>query len=65
MARQRAWSSTVADAVRNPQVAAKYKSRFANVNLLTINAFGGWDKAQRGHFNDGALFDQIFEAAKR
>jgi len=50
---------------RNPQVAAKYKSRFANVNLLTINAFGGWDKAQRGHFNDGALFDQIFEAAKR
>jgi sulfate transport system substrate-binding protein len=50
---------------RNPQVAAKYKSRFPNVQLLTINAFGGWDKAQRGHFNDGALFDQIFEAAKR
>jgi sulfate transport system substrate-binding protein len=50
---------------RNPQVAAKYKARFPNVQLLTINAFGGWDKAQRGHFNDGALFDQIFEAAKR
>ena len=50
---------------RNPQVAAKYKSRFPNVQLLTINTFGGWEKAQRGHFNDGALFDQIFEAAKR
>ena len=50
---------------RNPQVAAKYRSRFPNVQLLTINSFGGWGKAQRGHFNDGALFDQIFEAAKR
>ena len=50
---------------RNPQVAAKYRSRFPNVQLLTINSFGGWAKAQRGHFNDGALFDQVFEAAKR
>ena len=50
---------------RNPEIAAKYKSRFPNVQLLTISSFGGWDKAQRGHFNDGALFDQIFEAAKR
>jgi sulfate transport system substrate-binding protein len=50
---------------RNPQVAAKYKSRFPNIQLLTINSFGGWDRAQRGHFNDGGLFDQIFEAAKR
>jgi sulfate transport system substrate-binding protein len=50
---------------RNPQVAAKYRSRFPNVQLLTINSFGGWATAQRSHFNDGALFDQVFEAAKR
>jgi sulfate transport system substrate-binding protein len=51
---------------RNPQVAAKYKSRFPNVRLFTIDrSFGGWDKAQANHFNDGALFDQIFEQAKR
>ena len=48
------------------QVAAKYKSRFPNVKLFTIDRnFGGWKQAQANHFNDGALFDQIFEAAKR
>src|SRR5687768_11042538 len=50
---------------RNPQIAAKYKARFPNVALLTINNFGGWGKAQATHFNDGGLFDQIFERAKR
>jgi sulfate transport system substrate-binding protein len=50
---------------RNPRVAARYKSRFPAVTLLTIGNFGGWDRAQRGHFNDGALFDQILEKAKR
>ena len=51
---------------RNAQVAAKYKSRFPNVKLFTIDRnFGGWKQAQANHFNDGALFDQIFEDAKR
>ena len=51
---------------RNPQVAAKYKSRFPNVKLFTIDGnFGGWARAQATHFNDGGLFDQIFDAAKR
>ena len=51
---------------RNPQVAAKYKAQFRNVPLLTIDRnFGGWTRAQALHFNDGGLFDQIFEAAKR
>ena len=50
---------------RSPQVAAKYKARYPNVALLTIRNFGGWGRAQATHFNDGGLFDQIFEAAKR
>jgi sulfate transport system substrate-binding protein len=51
---------------RNPQVAAKYKARFPNVRLFTIDKnFGGWKRAQATHFNDGGLFDQIFESAKR
>jgi sulfate/thiosulfate-binding protein len=51
---------------RNAQVAAKYKSRFPNLRLFTIDRnFGGWKQAQANHFNDGALFDQIFEDAKR
>ncbi len=51
---------------RNAQVAAKYKARFPNVPLLTIDRhFGGWARTQATHFNDGGLFDQIFEQAKR
>jgi sulfate transport system substrate-binding protein len=51
---------------RNPAVAARFKSRFPKVQLLTIDRnFGGWAKAQSTHFNDGGLFDQIFESAKR
>jgi sulfate transport system substrate-binding protein len=51
---------------RNPDVAAKYASRFPRLQLFTIDRnFGGWQRAQAVHFNDGGLFDQIFEAAKR
>ena len=51
---------------RNQQVAAKYKAQFRRVPLLTVERnFGGWTKTQALHFNDGGLFDQIFEAAKR
>ena len=51
---------------RNAQVAAKYKAQFPNLKLFTIDRnFGGWAKAQALHFNDGGLFDQEYEAAKR
>ncbi len=32
-----------------------------DVNLVTIDDFGGWDKAQTEHFADGGVFDQIYE----
>jgi sulfate transport system substrate-binding protein len=44
---------------RDPEVAAKYANVFAKVNLVTIADFGGWDAAQKKHFADGALFDQV------
>ena len=51
---------------RNAQVRAKYKGQFRAVPLFTIDRnFGGWAKTQALHFNDGGLFDQIYEAAKR
>src|SRR5690606_10653375 len=35
--------------------------RFPELNLITIDdVFGGWQKAQKEHFNDGGLFDQIY-----
>ena len=51
---------------RNPQVAARFKNRFPDVKLFTIDRnFGGWRRAQAAHFNDGALFDQVLESARR
>jgi sulfate transport system substrate-binding protein len=47
---------------RDPTVAAKYASQFANVpKLVTIDAvFGGWTKAQARHFADHGIFDRIY-----
>jgi len=46
---------------RLASVAEKYKERFPPVNLITIDdVFGGWQKAQATHFNDGGTFDQIY-----
>ncbi len=40
---------------------AKYAKQFPKLNLVTIdNAFGGWTKASKDHFADGASFDQIY-----
>ena len=42
-------------------VARKYASTFPKVNLITIDdVFGGWTKAQKTHFADGGVFDQIY-----
>ena len=44
-------------------VAAKYAKQFANAKLFTIDeVFGGWTKAQKTHFEDGGVFDQIYQA---
>ena len=44
---------------RDPEVAAQYAARFPKLELATIADFGGWDQAQRVHFRDGGVFDQI------
>jgi len=47
-------------------VAEKYAARFPTTKLLTIDAdFGGWQRAQATHFNDGGLFDQLFDQTRR
>ncbi len=45
---------------RDPTVAKEFASSFPNVQLLTINDFGGWQKAQEIHFNDHGVFDGIY-----
>jgi sulfate/thiosulfate transport system substrate-binding protein len=44
---------------RDPEVAAQFAARFPKLELVTIADFGGWDEAQRVHFSDGGVFDQI------
>ena len=46
---------------RDPKVAARHPKTFnLKVNLFTIDeVFGGWQKAQATHFNDGGVFDRI------
>jgi sulfate/thiosulfate transport system substrate-binding protein len=40
---------------------AKYAKQFPRLNLFTIEqAFGGWARADREHFADGASFDQLY-----
>jgi sulfate transport system substrate-binding protein len=46
---------------RNKEIAAKYKDTFKDVDLVTIDdTFGGWQEAQKKHFADGGIFDQIY-----
>jgi sulfate transport system substrate-binding protein len=47
---------------RLAEVAAKFKSQFPEIKLVTIDsAFGGWAKAQPLHFSEGGIFDQIYK----
>jgi sulfate/thiosulfate transport system substrate-binding protein len=45
---------------RDPSVLARYSNLFPSLTLVTIKDFGGWAKAQKEHFNDGGVFDQIY-----
>jgi sulfate transport system substrate-binding protein len=47
-----------------PRSLAKYGASFAKVPQFTIDeVFGGWTKAQKTHFADGGVFDQIYSTA--
>ena len=46
----------------DPQVAAKHAASFPKLNLFSIEqVFGGWQQAQKKHFADGGMFDQIYK----
>lgn len=45
---------------RDQKAAAKYAKQFPKIQTFTIDkVFGGWAKAQRTHFVNGAIYDQI------
>lgn len=47
---------------RSEKIANKYADQFPEINLFTIDElFGGWKKAQKTHFDDGGIFDEIYK----
>jgi len=47
---------------RDSEIAKEYEKSFAKVELFTIDdVFGGWTKAQKEHFGEGGIFDQIYK----
>ncbi|MEO6382070.1 MAG: sulfate ABC transporter substrate-binding protein [Nitrobacter sp.] len=47
---------------RDSEIAKQYENAFAKVELFTIDdVFGGWAKAQKEHFSEGGVFDQIYK----
>jgi sulfate transport system substrate-binding protein len=46
---------------RNQEVLEKYADQFPEIEFVTVDEdFGGWQKAQQTHFNDGGTFDEIY-----
>jgi sulfate transport system substrate-binding protein len=46
----------------DPKIAARFSTQFPKLTLFTVDeVFGGWQKAQKTHFVDGGLFDQIYQ----
>jgi len=46
------------------EAAKKYEHQFPKIATFTIEVFGGWAKAQKVHFDDGGVFDQIYRPAR-
>ncbi len=42
------------------EIMVKYSNIFPATVLTTIKDFGGWEAAQKKHFADGGIFDQIY-----
>jgi len=50
---------------RLASAAAKHAQNFPKINVFTIDElFGGWQKAQKTHFADGGVFDQIYNPGR-
>ncbi|WP_409300084.1 sulfate ABC transporter substrate-binding protein [Peribacillus sp. SCS-155] len=46
---------------RNQEVLKRYADKFPELEMVTVNDFGGWQKAQQTHFVDGGTFDEIYQ----
>lgn len=42
-------------------IAEEFKERFPDVSAIRIKRLGGWSEVQKKHFDDGGLFDAMYE----
>jgi sulfate/thiosulfate transport system substrate-binding protein len=50
---------------RLPEVLARHSGDFPAIKLFTVDRlFGGWQTAQKVHFADGGIFDQIYQPGR-
>ena len=50
---------------RSASALAGSSVRFPRLTFVTIDeVFGGWAKAQKTHFADGGVFDQIYQPGR-
>jgi sulfate transport system substrate-binding protein len=48
------------------KAAKKYAAQYPKLKLFTIEEVaGGWTKAQKAHFADGGVFDQIYQPGRK
>lgn len=45
---------------RNEEILEKYQNQFPQLELVSIDDFGGWAEAQAKHFKDEGTFDEIY-----
>jgi sulfate transport system substrate-binding protein len=46
---------------RDPEIAKKHEGNFPKIELFTVDeVFGGWRTAQKTHFADKGVFDEIY-----
>jgi sulfate transport system substrate-binding protein len=47
---------------KNETILARYATRYQPLKLFTVeDVAGGWAQAQKTHFADGGIFDQIYQ----
>jgi HSP20 family molecular chaperone IbpA len=54
---------TLSKELDTEKVAAEFTKQFPKLDLVTVDKdFNGWKEAQPKFFNDGGIFDQIYQA---
>jgi sulfate transport system substrate-binding protein len=49
----------------SPEVARSHETNFPKIETFTVqDVFGGWGRAQKTHFEEGGIFDQISDSRR-